>query len=53
MGGNKEAVTLEFGKSREDGVSAHFTYVKHPYIAQSRVIQTRFRLRSQSVDMLH
>ena len=33
MGGKKEAMTVEFGTSSEGGVSAHFTYVKHPYIA--------------------
>lgn len=43
MGEKKKAVTLEFGKSREVGKSSHFTYVKHPYIAQSRDIQTSFR----------
>ncbi len=53
MGEKKEAVMLEFGKSREGGVSSHFTYVKQHHIAQSRDIQTRFRLRPQSVDKLH
>jgi hypothetical protein len=43
MGEKQVAVTLEFGKSREAGVSAHLTYVKHPHIAQSRDIQTSFR----------
>jgi hypothetical protein len=53
MGEKKEAVTLEFGRSREAGVSAHLTYIKHPYIAQSRDIQTPFRKRPQPVDELH
>ena len=43
MGEKQVAVTLEFGKSREAGVSAQLTYVKHPYIAQSRDIQMSFR----------
>jgi hypothetical protein len=50
MGDKKEAVTLEFGKSREAGVSVHFTYVKHPYIAQSRDIQTNFIIKVATVD---
>jgi hypothetical protein len=33
MGEKQVAVMLEFGKSREAGVSAHLAYVKHPYIA--------------------
>ena len=53
MGEKQAAVTLEFGKSREAGVSAHLAYVKHPYIAQSRDIKTPFRLRPQPVDELH
>jgi len=53
MGEGKEAATLEFGKSREAGVSAHLTYVKQQRIAQSRDIQRCFRLRPQSVDELH
>jgi hypothetical protein len=53
MGEKKEAVMLEFGKSREAGVSAHLTYIKHLHIAQSRDTQRRFRLRPQSVDELH
>jgi hypothetical protein len=46
MGEKKKAMTVEFGKSREAGVSAHLTYVKQPYIAQSRGIQTGFTIRS-------
>jgi hypothetical protein len=36
MGEKQVAVTLEFGKSGETGVSAHLAYVKHQHIAQSR-----------------
>jgi hypothetical protein len=43
MGEKKEAVTSEFGTSREAGVSAHLTYVKQLHIAQSRDAQRRFR----------
>ena len=43
MGEKKEAMMLEFGKSREDGVSSHFTHVKQLHIVQSKDIQTRFR----------
>jgi len=53
MGEKKVVVMLGFGRSREAGVSAHLTYVKHPYIAQSRDVQRCFRLRTQPVDELH
>ena len=53
MGEKKVVVMLGFGRSREAGASAHLTYIKHPYIAQSRDVQTRFRLRTQSVDELY
>jgi hypothetical protein len=43
MGEKEEAVMLEFGKSREAGVSAHLTYIKQQHIAQSRDIQASFR----------
>jgi hypothetical protein len=33
MGEKKEAVTLEFRKSRESGKSLHFAYVKQQHIA--------------------
>ena len=44
LGEKQAAVTLEFGKSREAGVSAHFTHVKQPYIAQNRDAQTPLQI---------
>jgi hypothetical protein len=53
MGEEREAVTLEFRKSREAGENLHFTYVKQLHIVQSRDIQISFTLRSQSVDICY